>query len=328
MAFPNPSITDIIATTIEFRSPTIADNMLSSNVLLAYLKAKGRAKSIDGGTSIIEPLTFVENPNGQWYSGADFLSLGASEDISGASYSFAQCAVPVVIVGLDKLKNAGKEKKLDLVETRLEVGEKTMQNLLGGAVHGDGTAFGGKQMTGMAAHVPTAVTTGTLGGINRATSTFWRPQLVAPGAGVITVSNINTYMNQMWVKTLRGKEHPHVILAGDNMWNLYQGFLQERQRFASNEKAGLGFPTLSYQQADVVLDGGITLGSGAKLDANTMLFLNLDYIFFRSHKDRNMVPLNPGRRYAVNQDVEAQILVWAGNMTASGQMFHGRLHNN
>lgn len=326
--FPNPSITDIIATTIEFRSPTIADNMLSSNVLYAYLKAKGRAKSIDGGSSIIEPLFFAENPNGQWYSGADYLSLAASEDVSGASFQFAQCAVPVVIVGLDKLKNAGKEKKLDLVEARLEVGEKTMQNLLGGAVHSDGTGFGGKQMTGMAAAVPTAPTAGTYGGINRALSTMWRPQLVAPGTGVITAANINQHMNALWVKTLRGKEHPHVILAGDNLWNLYSQFLQERQRFAGSESAGLGFPTLRFQQADVVLDGGITLGSGAALDVNTMLFLNLDYIFFRSHKDRNMVPLNPGRRYAVNQDVEAQILVWAGNITANGQIFHGRLHNN
>lgn len=328
MAFPNPSITDIIATTIEFRSPTIADNMLSSNGLFAYLKAKGRVKSVSGGSSIMEPLAFAENSNGAWYSGADFFSLGSADVISGASYNFTQCAVPVVIVGLEKLQNAGKEKILDLVEARLDIGEKTMQNLLGGGVYADGTGFGGKQMTGVNAAVPTSVTTGTYGGINRATNPFWQPKLVAPGAGVITAANINTYMNDLWVQLCRGKEHPGLIVAGNAMWKLYSAFLQERQRFTSRDKAGLGFPTLDYQGTDVILDGGVVLGSSTSLDTNTMLFLNLDYLFLRNHKDRNIVPLNPGRRYAVNQDVEAQIMVWAGNMTASGQFQHGRLHNN
>jgi hypothetical protein len=38
-----------------------------------------------------------------------------------------------------------------------------------------------------------------------------------------------------------------------------------------------------------------------------------------------MVPLNPNRRYAVNQDAEVSILAWAGNLTSSGPQFQGRL---
>jgi hypothetical protein len=56
-----------------------------------------------------------------------------------------------------------------------------------------------------------------------------------------------------------------------------------------------------------------------------MYFLNSKYIFFRPHSDRNMVPLAPNRRYAINQDAEVQILAWAGNMTSSGPQFQGRL---
>ena len=66
MAFPNPSISDLLATTIEYRSPEIADNVLNNIGLLAYLKAKGRVKSVDGGTSIMQPLSFAENANGAW----------------------------------------------------------------------------------------------------------------------------------------------------------------------------------------------------------------------------------------------------------------------
>lgn len=324
MAFPNPSISDLIATTIEFRSPEIADNMLNNIGLLAYLKARGRVKSVDGGTSIMQPLSFAENGNGTWYSGADMLSVAAQDVISGASYPFAQCAVPVVLNGLEQLQNAGKEKILDLVDGRMEVAESTMLNLLSAAVYSDGTGFGGKQMLGTNLFVPTNPATGTVGGINRATFPFWRSVVVAPGAGVITASNINLYMNDTWAQLQRGKDHPKLIVADNGLWKLYVAYLQERQRFTGQETGALGFPVVKYQDADVILDGGI----GGSAPANTMLFLNLSYLFYRPHKDRNMVPLHPGRRYAFNQDVEAQILVFAGQMTMSGGKFHGRLHNN
>ena len=74
--------------------------------------------------------------------------------------------------------------------------------------------------------------------------------------------------------------------------------------------------------ADVVLDGGI----GGAATASTAYFLNTDYIHYRPHAKRNMVPLSPNRRYATNQDAEVQILAWAGNLTTSGGMFQGRLN--
>jgi len=83
----------------------------------------------------------------------------------------------------------------------------------------------------------------------------------------------------------------------------------------------LGFPTIKFMDADVVLDGGI----GGFAVTKTMYFLNSKYIFFRPHADRNMVSLAPNRRYAINQDAEVQILAWAGNMTSSGAQFQGRL---
>ncbi len=324
MSFPNPNISDIIATTIEFRSPDIAENVLDNNAGLAYIKANNRVKMISGGSSILETLNFAENANGIWYSGADLLPVSAQDVISGASFQLSQLAVPVVVNGLEKLQNAGREQIIDLVDSRLNVSETTMTNLVSRAVYSDGTAFGGKQLPGLNVLVPTSPTSGTVGGINRATYPFWQPQLVAPGAGVITASNINTYMNDMWAKTQCGKRHPKLILADNAMWKLYEAYLQERTRFTGAETGSLGFPTLKFMNADVVLDGGI----GGNAPANTMLFLNLDYLHYRPHRDRNMVPLNPGRRYAFNQDVEAQILVFAGAFTISGSKFQGRLHNN
>ena len=83
----------------------------------------------------------------------------------------------------------------------------------------------------------------------------------------------------------------------------------------------MGFPTLKYMGADVVLDGGISGGA----TASTLYLLNTDYIHYRPHKLRNMVPLSPKRRVTTNQDAEVQILAWAGNLTSSGSQFQGRI---
>jgi len=78
-----------------------------------------------------------------------------------------------------------------------------------------------------------------------------------------------------------------------------------------------------------VLDGGIYNGSvTAGVPAGVAYFLNTNYIHYRPHSARNMVPLSPNRRYATNQDAEVQIIGWAGNMTCSGRMFQGRWDSN
>jgi hypothetical protein len=100
--------------------------------------------------------------------------------------------------------------------------------------------------------------------------------------------------------------------------------LQAQQRFAGADTASLGFPTIKYMDADVVLDGGI----GGFCPTNTAFFLNTKYLHYRPHSQRNMVPLAPNKRYAINQDAEVQILAWAGNLTCSGRQFQGRLDFN
>jgi hypothetical protein len=48
---------------------------------------------------------------------------------------------------------------------------------------------------------------------------------------------------------------------------------------------------------------------------------NTDYLFWRPHRDRNMVPLE--RRGSLNQDATVQLIVFMGNMTASNRELQG-----
>ena len=125
MAFANTSVTDIIATTIQNRSRTIADNVTKNNALLARLGQRGNIRTISGGNVILEELSFAENANAGFYSGYDLLPVAAQDVISAAEFQIKQLACPVVISGLEMLQNSGKEALIDLLEARLNVAEST-----------------------------------------------------------------------------------------------------------------------------------------------------------------------------------------------------------
>jgi len=321
MAFPNT--TDIVATTIQSRSRAIADNVTKNNALLSKLNMRGNIKPISGGNVILQELSYAQNANGAFYSGYDLLPVAAADVISAAEFNIKQLACPVVISGLEMLQNSGKEQFIDLLEGRINVAESTMSNLLAESIYSDGTGTGGKEVTGLNAAVPADPTTGTYGGINRATWTFWQSQLYDFSAASVTPSatTIQAAMNSMWAKQVRGSDRPDLIVSDSVYWTYFMTSLQAIQRFTSPETGSLGFPTIKFMDADVVLDGGI----GGYIGSSLMFSLNTKYIFLRPHKDRNMVALSPNKRYSVNQDAEVQILGWAGNLTSSGAQFQGRI---
>lgn len=324
MSFANPSVSDIVATTIQSRSRTIADNVTKNNAILARLNQRGKVRTFSGGNVILEELSFAENPNAGFYSGYDLLPVAAADVLSAAEFQIKQFAVPVVISGLEQLQNSGREAMIDLMEARINVAESTMANQLSTSIYSDGTGNGGKEVTGLDAAVAEDPTTGTYGGINRANWSFWQNGTFdanTDGGAAISSSNIQTYMNALWAKLVRGSDRPDLIVMDNVMWSYYMGSLQPQQRFTDPATANLGFPTIKFMDADVVLDGGI----GGACPSKTAFFLNTKYISWRPHRDRNMVALSPDRRYAINQDAEVQILAWAGNLTCSGAQFQGRL---
>jgi len=324
MAFANTSISDIIATTIQSRSKVIADNVTKNNALLSYLSKRGNIKPVSGGTTIMQELSFAANGNAGFYSGYETLPIAAQDVISAAEYSWKQAACPVTISGLEQLQNSGPERMIDLLESRMTVAESSMANLIALSIYSDGTGSGGKEIDGLLKQVATNPATGIVGGIDRATWAFWRNQVfkaTTTGGAPTSAANIQSYFNRLWASQVRGADRPDLIVVDNVYWGFYMSSLQNQQRFTGAEAAGSGFVSLKFMDADVVLDGGI----GGGMPASTAYFLNTKYIFYRPHRDRNMVPLSPNKRYSVNQDAEVQILAWAGNLTASGLQFQGKM---
>lgn len=329
MAFANSAITDIIATTIQSRSGELADNLTNNNALLKRLKTKGNVRPFSGGNVILEEIMYNDpnTNNANSYSGYEVLNISPDSPISAAQYSITQYADAVTMSGLEMLQNASKEAIIDLLDGRMQVSEARLLNRIASDIYGDGTGNGGKNITGLAAAIPDAPTTGTYGGINRANWSFWQSKKfagVADGGAAVSSTNIQKYMTSLAIQLVRGNDKADLIVADNNYYSLYVQSLQAIQRITSEETGAAGFASLKFYgggtSADVVLDGGV----GNACTANHMFFLNTNYIFLRPHKERNFVPIG-GERQAINQDAIVKLYGWAGNLTTSNSFLQGVL---
>lgn len=312
----NPNYDDVLTTTIENRSRSLADNVTNNNALLAVLNERGKVQTFSGGSKIIEEMSFAENPNYKRYSGFEVLPTAQGQTMTAAEYLIRQVAVAVPISGLEELQNAGQEQMIDMVAGRVEIAEATMTNGLSGDVYSDGTADGGKQIDGLQAAVADAPTSGIYGGIDRASNTFWQNNT---GTAALTTANIQAEFNAMYLAQARGRDTPDTIVCDNQIYSTFWGSLQAQQRFSDPALADLGFETLRFaNKADVIYDGGY---QGSIPDKHAY-FLNTDYIKWRPHSRRNMVPLNPDR-YSVNQDAVVKLIGFAGNLATRNAFLQG-----
>lgn len=344
MAFPN--LSEIVTTTLRNRTGVLADNVTRNNALLTRLNRRGKIKTFSGGRTIVQELNYANNQTFQWYSGYQVLNIAPSQTFSASEYPIRQSAVAVSISGLEELQNSGEEAIIDLLESRIENAEDTFMNGLAQGIYGDATVTG--SINGLQNLVSTTPTSGTIGGIDRSVWTFWQNQAygtVTNGTGAMTSANVQHYMNTLYVKLVRGRDVPDLIVADNIAWTFYLESLQAIQRIQvengrGTDVAEAGFQTLKYMGSDVVMDGGFqgfstdpfpgetSTGNGlGGMPSTQMYFLNTKYLHWRPHARRNMVPLDPDR-FSVNQDAMVKLMAWAGNLTLSNAFLQGVLFNS
>lgn len=323
---PIQNLGEIVTTTLRSRTKKLADNISHSNALLTRLNTKGKIKNWTGGSQILQELVYALNGTAMFYAGYEPLDITPQRIIDSATFDPKQAAVCVSMSGLEMLKNSGEEQILDLLESRIEGAEISMENLISTAIYSDGTAYAGKQIGGLQTLVSKTPTSGTVGGFDRSNSSnaFWRniaTTFTSLGytAGADTIQSA---MNAIWVQLVRGKQRPDLIVADNVYWRYYLESLQNLVRIESqnSDVAKLGFTSLKYQTADMILDGGVD----GDCPASTMYFLNTNYLFYRPHAERNMV-VDEKERTSVNQDALVKVILFAGNMTASNLRMQGVL---
>ena len=322
MTSPNSTFTEMVSTTLRKHGKKLADNVSEHNALLMRMKKKGNIESADGGYEIVEPLEYAENSTYQRFSGYDTLNVQASDVLSAAKFDWKNAAIHVTASGEELRKNSGKNAMIKLVKSRIKNAFNTANNKLSEDVYSDGTAT--NQINGMQALVADAGT-GTVGGIDSSTFTFWKNTVQSAasplqGGGAITPSKttIQSLMLPLWLQLTRGTDKPDIIIADDTYFTFYEESLTDLKRYTADDQGQGGFVSLKYKTADVVYDSA---ASGMP-DAH-MYFLNTDYLKMVVHKDANWTQIEDQR--PVNQDAAVTPLLWMGNLCVSNRSLQGVL---
>ena len=319
MASPNTVFTELVSTTFRKHAKEIKDNVSKNNALLRRIYDKGNVRREDGGLTIVAPLDYAENNTYQRYSGYDVLNVGASDVISAAEYQWRQIAINVVASGLELRTNSGDTRIINLVKARLKNAIRTFKNNFSADIYSDGTLA--NQVNGLQALVADAGT-GTVGGIDSSTWTFWKNKVqsaAAPiqGGGAIVpgATTMESLMLPLWLALTRGDDQPDLIVMDNNYFTFFEQSQTSIKRYTDSTKADAGFVSLKYKGADVIFDGG----SG--IPANHAYFLSTDYLELVVHKDADMTVMDEMKPY--NQDAAVVPVLWMGNLVCSNRSLQG-----
>jgi len=272
------------------RSRTLSDNVSNHNALLRRLRENGNQTSVTG-RDIVRELEYADNGTVQFYSGYETLDVSPSDVLTSAVYEYKQLAGNVTISGLEQVKNSGEQAIINLLEARINVLEKSMMNSLSTSIYSDGTGSSGKEVGGLQLLVADSGT-GTVGGINSSTFTFFQNVQTTATSSAFSTSNVQDDMNNIYLQLVRGADSPDLIMAGTNAYKAFLGSLQAIQRITSDDLANSGFTSVQYLNSDVVFDSAC--------NTNRMYFLNTDYLRLEVAASRDFVPGEA--KMSVNQD--------------------------
>jgi hypothetical protein len=332
---PVANYQQVLSMALEERSPAWQDLVSNSNALLAVLRRKGLWESYSG-PRIRETLQ-ISKQDAQWYSGYDFLDNPPIELFNDAYFTPKMVAIPVSLTMEEILNNQGTNQLKPVLKSYMMAAESALEDAMDTAIHSDGTANGGKQLTGLATAVPIVTNAGIYGGISRVDNAIWRTTTYDAESAFTSVgtnvssTTIRPLLNRIMTARSRGRRHADLLLMSPEHYEAYDAATVAIQRLARDGGglAKLGFSTLEYigggKRAEIVLDGGI----GSNMPANTTYGLDTDSLRLRFNPSRNFDKLFEGDgQKPINQDALAQFIGWMGEMTMVNPLFNWRFYDS
>ena len=319
MTNPNSTTGQLLTTTLNNYKPQITDNVLNNHPLLIKLKEKGNIIKVSGGASFQEKLSYASNGTVQFQGEYDTYDTTPADVLTTAEFAQKILTGTATMSDLEMAQNSGKERIVPLLASKMKVLESSLKNQLGTSIYADGTGTGGKDIGGLQLLLADAPTTGTVGGIDRATYTFWRNQLYDFSVESVTASatTIQGAMNTMYSRCqVQQGELPDLIASDDVYFAYYESSLQTIQRLTDSSKGKLGFNMLAYKNAEVFYD--------PECPASHMYFINSDHVFLK-HLGKDLFNVGEAKT-PVNQGVYVTPMTAMLNMTIDNARVHGVMH--
>jgi len=277
------------------RSRTLADNVSNHNPLLNRMRERGNLTQVTG-RDIVRELEYSDNSTVAFYNGYEVLDTSPSDVLTAAVFEYKQLAGNVTISGREQIQNSGEQAIINLLEARIGNLERSMENSLASSLFSDGTGTSSKEIGGLQLVVADSGS-GTVGGINSSTFTFFQNKQATATSSAFSTANIQSDMNSLYIQLVRGTDAPDLVVAGSTPYTTFLATLQTLQRVADSRLADLGFTAVKYLNSDVVYDSNCA--------ASRMYFLNTNYLRLETAAGRDFVPGEA--KESINQDATVKL---------------------
>ncbi len=266
----NAAYQQILSMALEDRSSSYEDLVSNNNALLAVMRKKGLWQTYSGPR--IRQTLQIGKQTAQWYSGYDQLLNPAIDIFNDAYFDPKMVVVPIILSMQEILNNEGEAQLMDVYDSYIDAAERALEDTMDVGLYSDGTANGGKQLTGLATAVPIVTNSGTYGGIDRGSATIWRTttfdaQTYNTAIGTqVSATTIRPFLNAIMTNRSRGRQYADLLIMSPEHYAAYDAATIAIQRQTNETSLGqLGFTALEYigggKRAEIVLDGGILRGT-------------------------------------------------------------------
>ncbi len=298
------------------------DNIFNSHALLSLLRDGGYTEYADGGRLFEYAVEYATNPNFKSYSEMEILDTVRTDVFDVARFEQRIHAGTVVFSDLEKLRNAPANRKMDIEKKKIKNGTNSALESLNAMLFGDGTGNGGKDFDGLSKIIPDDPTTGTVGGINAGTWSFWRSRAQSGAKTTSAYDNFKTAHETTYnLCTLGGAaKKPTGIVSSRQMLEVYNTFLIAIENLVKDgngeSEADLSWPTdaIAFKGIPWVYDEQITL-------TDNTYFINKNFLQLTTLKGawlKMKDPVEPG-----NQLTSIHRVMTVGNLCASARRHLG-----
>lgn len=284
--------------------PKLVDNIFDSDIVLKRAKDKGWYTSIDGGTSIFQPLMYAQTSAAGSYSPTATLDTTDNDQFTSAEYAWKFYYANITISGADEHKNMGDSQVLDFVKNKVMAAEMTLKDKIGDGLYGTGSVS--TDIGGLRLIIDNA---NTVGGIDQSSYSWWQSNEDSTTT-TLSLSALQTMYNAL---SINGKA-PSVITATRANYNRLYALLQPQQRFVDSDSAKAGFQNLMFNGTPFVVS--------SKCPANHIFMLNEEFLHLYYHPKRDF-EMDPFIKSG-NQDIKTAKVFWMGNLGTSNCRMHGK----
>lgn len=277
---------------------------IKSNALQAWAFASGRVETEDGGYNITNPLTVGRNPNISAYEYYDSLPVNQTNEFTTVSYTWSRVAGTVIISDQEEDENTGESMIFKLMKAKMDVLEESIKEKFSEYLYAVG---GGSDPLGLGSLIPDDPTSGTLGGISRATETQWRTSAYDFDGG-LDATNIEEAFDDILMDLTLKADKPDLILCGRNIYRLYRAAVRDKVVLNLSDTANgkrmmdLGFGGLTHQNISMVYD--------EDCNVNKAYFINSKFLRLHMLKGVNMKVKSLSSPW--DMDASGSRVVWQG----------------